>query len=66
LDVVNAHERDPRVYMQGMREALDAVVKGVLDPRSLITNHFPLERLDDALNAARDRPAGFLKAVVTP
>ena len=66
LDVINAHERDPKVYMQGIREAVDAVASGRLDPTPLYTHRFPLERLGDALNATRDRPDGFLKALVTP
>jgi threonine dehydrogenase-like Zn-dependent dehydrogenase len=66
LDVINAHERDPAVYMQGMREAVDAVASGRLDPRPLYTHTFPLGRLDEALNATRDRPDGFLKALVIP
>jgi threonine dehydrogenase-like Zn-dependent dehydrogenase len=66
LDVINAHERDPRVYMRGMREALDAVAQGQLAPHALITHSFSLDRLADALNATRDRPDGFMKAVVAP
>jgi threonine dehydrogenase-like Zn-dependent dehydrogenase len=65
LDVINAHERDPKVYMQGIREAVEAVASGRLDPRPLYTHAFPLERLGDALDATRDRPDGFLKAYVT-
>ncbi|WP_246735988.1 MDR/zinc-dependent alcohol dehydrogenase-like family protein [Enterovirga aerilata] len=65
IDVINAHERDPEVYVQGMREAVDAVASGRLDPSGLYTHRFPLEKLDEALNATRDRPAGFLKALVT-
>ena len=65
LDVINAHERDPKVYMQGIREAVDAVASGRLDPSSLYTHRFPLDRLGDALDATRDRPDGFLKALVT-
>ncbi len=65
LDVINAHERDPRLYVQGMREAVQAVANGTLDPSPLYTHTFPLDRLDDALVATRDRPEGFLKAVVT-
>jgi threonine dehydrogenase-like Zn-dependent dehydrogenase len=66
LDVVNAHERDPAVYMQGIREAVKAVASGRLDPSPLYTHTYPLSRLDEALNATRDRPDGFLKALVTP
>ncbi len=65
IDVINAHERDPKVYMQGLREAVDAIASGRLDPSSLYTHTFPLDRLDEALNATRDRPDGFLKALVT-
>ncbi|HEX2134753.1 MAG TPA: zinc-binding dehydrogenase [Microvirga sp.] len=65
LDVINAHERDPKVYVQGIRDAVAAVASGRLDPRPLYTHQFPLHRLDEALNATRDRPDGFLKALVT-
>ena len=66
LDVVNAHERDPVVYAAGVRAAIDAVAAGRLDPEPLLTHSYPLERLDEALNATRDRPDGFLKALVVP
>jgi threonine dehydrogenase-like Zn-dependent dehydrogenase len=65
LDVTNAHERDPHIYVQGMRAAVEAVASGRLDPTPLFTHSFPLERLDEALDATRDRPEGFVKAVVT-
>jgi threonine dehydrogenase-like Zn-dependent dehydrogenase len=66
LDVINAHERDPKIYMRGIREAVDAVASGRLDPKPLYTHTFPLDRLGEALDATRDRPDGFLKALVTP
>ena len=65
LDVINAHERDPKVYMAGIRSAVAAVTSGRLDPRPLYTHVYPLERLGEALDATRDRPDGFLKALVT-
>ncbi len=66
IDVINAHERDPQTYADGIREAVAAVASGRLDPSRLYTHTYPLERLDEALNATRDRPDGFLKALVTP
>jgi threonine dehydrogenase-like Zn-dependent dehydrogenase len=66
LDVVNAHERDPAVYAEGVRAAVRAVVDGALDPNPLFTHTFPLSRLDEALAATRDRPEGFMKALVRP
>jgi threonine dehydrogenase-like Zn-dependent dehydrogenase len=65
LDVINAHERDPQVYLNGMRAAVDAVALGSLDPSPLYTHRFPLDRLGEALAATRDRPDGFMKALVT-
>ncbi len=65
LDVVNAHERDPAIYVRGIREAVDAVASGRLDPSPLYTHRYGLDRLGEALDATRDRPDGFLKALVT-
>ena len=66
LDVINAHERDPLVYAQGMREAVDAMARGVLDPSPLFTHRYPLDDLGAAMEATRQRPDGFMKALVTP
>jgi threonine dehydrogenase-like Zn-dependent dehydrogenase len=66
FDVINAHERDPVVVLRGMREAVDAIESGLIDPRLLITHHFSLDRLGDALDATRDRRGNFVKAVVVP
>jgi threonine dehydrogenase-like Zn-dependent dehydrogenase len=65
LDVINAHERDPSVYVNGISEAIAAVEAGTIDPEVLLTHCYPLSALDEALNATRDRPDGFLKAWVT-
>lgn len=65
LDVVNAHERDPAVYVAGMRAAVEAVVAGRLDPAPLLTHAFPLQELGRALDAMRERRGRFLKALVT-
>jgi threonine dehydrogenase-like Zn-dependent dehydrogenase len=64
FDVVNAHERDPAVAVRGMREAIAAIESGLIDPSLLITHRYPLDRLDEALNATRERPGNFVKAVV--
>lgn len=66
FDVINAHERDPAVAVQGMREAVAAIESGLIDPKLLITHRFPLDRLGEALNATRDRSGNFVKAVVVP
>jgi threonine dehydrogenase-like Zn-dependent dehydrogenase len=65
LDVINAHERDPRRYVDGIRRAVGAVEEGRMDPAPLYTHRYPLDRLQEALEATRDRPEGFMKALVT-
>ncbi|TCN28443.1 MDR/zinc-dependent alcohol dehydrogenase-like family protein [Sinorhizobium americanum] len=64
LDVINAHERDPAVYMRGIREAIEATAAGRLSPSRLYTHRFRLEELGAALDMTRDRPEGFIKALV--
>lgn len=65
IDGINAHERDEQVQIQGLRDAVDAVASGRLDPRPLYTHRYPLARLGEALDATRDKPDGFVKALVT-
>jgi threonine dehydrogenase-like Zn-dependent dehydrogenase len=64
IDVVNAHERDPEVALQGVREAVQAVAQGNLDPSPLYTHRYRLDQLNEALTATRDKPDGFVKALV--
>jgi threonine dehydrogenase-like Zn-dependent dehydrogenase len=64
LDVVNAHEREPSVYIEGIRGAVEAVSSGVLNPSRLYTHTFPLDQLDQAFEIMQARPDGFLKALV--
>jgi threonine dehydrogenase-like Zn-dependent dehydrogenase len=64
LDVINAHERDPAVYVQGMRDAVNAVASGAFDPTPLYTHTFPLDRIADAFTAMQHREGEFMKALV--
>ncbi len=66
IDVINAHERDPAIYLSGMRSATQAVAYGEIDPSPLFTHTLPLEHLDDAFALMQQRPDGFLKALVRP
>lgn len=64
IDVINAHERELQSYVAGIEAAIEAVKGSVLDPSLLLTHHYPLEELGRALDDTRDRPDGFLKALV--
>ena len=65
IDVINAHERDPRIYTKGMNRAVKAVAAGQLTPSSLYTHRFTLDQLDQALEMSRERPDGFMKGIIT-
>lgn len=65
IDVINAHERSTSIALRGIREAIEAVRSGLLDPAPFLTHAFPLERLDVALDATRVKPDGLVKAYVT-
>lgn len=65
LDVINAHERETRVYMRGMQAAVDTLARGQLEVDPLLTHSFPLSRIGAAFAAAENRPDGFLKGWIT-
>ena len=64
LDVINAHERDPLVYAEGMREAIAAAQSGLIDPQPLFTHTFKLEELAQAFETVERSPEGFVKALI--
>jgi len=64
LDVINAHERDPAVAARGLREAVEAVADGRLDPFGLLTHDFALGDMESAFQTLQQRPDGFMKATV--
>jgi threonine dehydrogenase-like Zn-dependent dehydrogenase len=66
IDVINAHERDPARYLDGISTAARWTAEGRLDPDSLYTHRFPLAAVGEALEAASSRPDGFVKALVLP
>jgi threonine dehydrogenase-like Zn-dependent dehydrogenase len=65
LDVINAHERAPEAYVRGIREAVEAVTNGALDPVPLYTHAVRLEALGEALTLLKTRPAGLIKGYVS-
>jgi threonine dehydrogenase-like Zn-dependent dehydrogenase len=65
LEIVNAHERQPSRYVAGMRRAFSLVERRVLDLDGLFTHRVGLGDVGRAFTWIRDRPDGFLKAIVT-
>lgn len=65
IDVINAHERDPLKYIQGMKEAVKEVEKGKLNPFPLFTHTYPREEIQLAFKTHQQKPEGFTKALIT-
>jgi len=65
LDVINAHEREPQVYVAGMRGAIEAIEAGVMNPLPLYTHKFSLAELPRAFETIAECPEGFVKALIT-
>ncbi len=64
IDVINAHERDPQVAVEGMRRAVELTVSGRFDPSPLFTHRYMLDEIGEALAAVAQRPDGFTKGLV--
>ncbi|MDQ8184114.1 zinc-binding dehydrogenase [Pelagicoccus sp. SDUM812002] len=61
IDVINAHERAPDVYTEGMHEGIRLAAGGALSLDRLLTHRYPLERINEAYQDLEDRPDGFVK-----
>jgi len=64
LDVINAHERDPLIYISGIRKAVEAVSTGKIKPETLFTHTFSLNHLNEAFHTLERRPDDFFKGLV--
>lgn len=64
IDMISAHERDPQQYIQGIRDAIKAIENCQMDPFPLFTHTFPLKGITEAFNSLKERPNGFIKALI--
>jgi threonine dehydrogenase-like Zn-dependent dehydrogenase len=64
IDVINAHERDTEIYVEGMHAGLDVLTSQVLDLSRLLTHRCSLAEVSHAFELLELRPDGFLKAEV--
>lgn len=64
LDIVNGHERDPQVYMAGVRRTLELFRWNTFNDL-LITHSFPLNEINRAFATMEEHPQGFIKGIVT-
>ena len=64
IDVINAHERDPQKYKDGVVAAIEAVTDGLIHPEELLTHQFSFDQLDEAMALLRACPEGFIKGYI--
>ncbi len=64
IDVINAHERNPQVYIDGLKEAIRKTQEGILRPHELITHSFGIDDINRAFEMLHQKPEGFLKGVI--
>ncbi|MDT0687642.1 MDR/zinc-dependent alcohol dehydrogenase-like family protein [Autumnicola psychrophila] len=64
IDMISAHERDPQKYVDGIKAAVVAIQKKEMDPFPLFTHTFSLDEMENAFNNLKERPDGFIKALV--
>lgn len=64
IDVINAHERSAKIYLEGIRAGITAVEAGLFDMPDLVTHSFGLDELAQAYQALDQRPDGFVKGII--
>jgi 2-desacetyl-2-hydroxyethyl bacteriochlorophyllide A dehydrogenase len=65
IDVINAHERDEAVYVEGIRQAAEAVASARIRLEELVSHFFPLEQIEKGFQTLERRPEGFIKGVIS-
>lgn len=64
FDIINAHFRDLGVILRGARIGTGLLNAGKIKMAPLITHKFPLEKIEEAFTAAKEKPPGFVKSVI--
>ena len=64
IDVINAHERDQAVSVEGIRLAAESVASHRIRLDGLVSHFFPLEQIENGFQTLEQRPEGFVKGVV--
>jgi threonine dehydrogenase-like Zn-dependent dehydrogenase len=64
IDVINAHEREAKIYLEGIRAGIAAVESGLFAVADLVTHAFGLDQLAQAYQALDLRPDGFIKGMI--
>lgn len=64
FDIVNAHFRDMGKILNGARIGMDLLNSKKINMAPLITHEFRLDEIEKAFCTAKEKPKGFVKAVI--
>jgi len=64
FDIVNAHFRSLETILNGARIGMELLNAHKIDMAPLVTHLFPLEKIEAAFTAAKEKPSGFVKSVI--
>lgn len=64
LDVINAHERELAVYVEGIRAAAGVVSRGEILLAGLISGVYRLDEIGQGFAAMGQKPDGFIKGIL--
>lgn len=64
FQILNAHFRDVPTIMRGMELGMRLLTSRRVSMADLISHTFTLDQIDDAFQAACDKPTGFVKSTV--
>lgn len=64
FQIINAHFREISTIMRGMRIGMRLLTSGRLSLEDLVTHRFQLSEINQAFQAAHEKPVGFVKSTI--
>jgi L-iditol 2-dehydrogenase len=64
FQIINAHFREISTIMRGMRIGMRLLTSGRMSLEDLVTHRFQLSEINQAFQAAHEKPEGFVKSTV--
>ena len=64
IDMISAHERDQEKYVEGVKNAIQAIEENKLAPFSLFSNFYSMEEAAQAFQDLENRPRNFVKGII--
>jgi threonine dehydrogenase-like Zn-dependent dehydrogenase len=64
FQIINAHFREIPTIMRGMRIGMRLLTSGRLSLEDLVTHRFQLSEINQAFQAAFEKPEGFVKSTI--